>query len=133
MSTTRTTSFRIRSYALSRLDQFTPGTNLQVWLFTILRNLFHTEYRKRRREVEDPEGAMAGLLTVPPKHDAQLDFHDLRSDLAQLPSEQREALLLIGAEGLSYEVAARICGAAVGTIKSWVSRAPASAWPNCSG
>ncbi len=82
--------------ALSRLDQFTPGINLQAWLFTILRNLFHTEYRKRRREVEDPEGAMAGLLTVPPKHDAQLDFHDLHSALAQLPSEQREALLLIG-------------------------------------
>ena len=66
---------------------------------------------------------MAGLLTVPPKHDAQLDFHDLRSALAQLPSEQREALLLIGAEGLSYEVAARICGVALGTIKSRVSRA----------
>ena len=109
--------------ALSNLDKFQPGTSLQAWTFTILRNLFHTEFRKRRREVEDPEGLFAGRLASLPEQGARLDFQDLRAALAQLPSHQREALLLVGAEGLSYEEAARVCGTHLGTIKSRVNRA----------
>ncbi len=109
--------------ALSHIDRFERGTNLHAWLFTILRNLFHSEYRKRRREVEDPDGSYAGRLTVLPDQGARLDFEDFRTALAKLPEDQREALLLVGASGFSYEEAATICGCAVGTIKSRVNRA----------
>ena len=123
-STGRTTSFRIRLLrALSHIDRFERGTNLNAWLFTILRNLFHSEYRKRRREVEDPDGSYAGRLKVQPEQGSRLDFEDFRSALAKLPADQREALLLVGASGFSYEEAANICGCAVGTIKSRVNRA----------
>jgi RNA polymerase sigma-70 factor, ECF subfamily len=108
---------------LSNLDRFTPGTDLQAWLFTILRNHFYTSLRKRRREVEDPEGAMAGLLSTPPEQHGRLDLDDLRLALGRLSVEQREALLLIGAEGMSYEEAAVICGVNIGTIKSRMNRA----------
>ena len=109
--------------ALSHLDRFERGTNLNAWLFTILRNLFHSEYRKRRREVEDPDGSYAGRLKVQPEQGSRLDFEDLRAALDKLPHDQREALLLVGASGFSYEEAAAICGCAVGTIKSRVNRA----------
>jgi RNA polymerase sigma-70 factor (ECF subfamily) len=109
--------------ALSHIDRFERGTNLNAWLFTILRNLFHSEYRKRRREVEDPDGSYAGRLKVQPEQGARLDFEDFRTALSTLPHDQREALLLIGASGFSYEEAAGICGCAVGTIKSRVNRA----------
>lgn len=109
--------------ALANLHRFEPGTNLNAWLFTILRNLFHSEYRKRRREIEDPDGSYAGRLKVQPEQGPHLDLEDFRSALTQLPSDQREALLLVGASGFSYEEAANICGCAVGTIKSRVNRA----------
>ena len=109
--------------ALANVDRFEPGTNLNAWLFTILRNLFHSEYRKRRREVEDADGSYAATLRTAPDQHAHLDFEDLRTALARLPQDQREAVLLVGAQGFSYEDAANICGCAVGTIKSRVSRA----------
>ena len=108
---------------LSTLERYQPGTNMQAWLFTILRNLFHSEYRKRRREVEDADGSYAARLATAPEQNARLDFDDLRLALAKLSPDQREAVLLIGAEGFSYEEAAQICGTAVGTIKSRVNRA----------
>jgi RNA polymerase sigma-70 factor, ECF subfamily len=107
---------------LNKLDTFTPGTDLQAWLFTILRNHFYTSLRKRRREVEDPDGVMAGLLSAPPEQHGHLDLDDLRTALGKLWVEQREVLLLIGAEGMSYEEAAAICGTKIGTIKSRMNR-----------
>ena len=111
--------------ALGHLDQFEPGTNLQAWLFTILRNAFYSRYRRRRREVEDPEGCLAEKLSVPPQQGAHLDLDDMRSALAKLSPEQREAILLVGAEGLTYGQASAVCGVLVGTIKSRVNRARA--------
>jgi RNA polymerase sigma-70 factor (ECF subfamily) len=108
---------------LTYINQFQPGTNIEAWLFTILRNQFHTFYRKRRREVEDPDGGTAARLAVPPEQDGHVDLDDLKSALAQLPIDQREALLLVGPQGFSYEEAAAICGARIGTIKSRVNRA----------
>jgi RNA polymerase sigma-70 factor, ECF subfamily len=108
---------------LAHINQFQPGTNIQAWLFTILRNQFHTGFRKRRREVEDPDGGIAARLAVPPEQDVHLDMEDLKAALAQLPIDQREALLLVGAQGFSYEEAAAICGARIGTIKSRINRA----------
>jgi RNA polymerase sigma-70 factor (ECF subfamily) len=109
--------------ALTNIDRFERGTNLNAWLFTILRNLFHSEYRKRRREVEDADGSYASRLKAQPEQGSRLDFEDFRTALEKLPNDQREALLLVGASGFSYEEAAMICGCAVGTIKSRVNRA----------
>src|SRR5215211_5496929 len=80
--------------ALSHIDRFERGTNLNAWLFTILRNLFHSEYRKR--EVEDVDGAYAARLTTVPDQGAWLDLQDFRAALVKLPADQREALLLVG-------------------------------------
>lgn len=109
--------------ALVNIDSFEPGTNLSAWLFTILRNLFRSEYRKRRREVEDGDGTYAESLKSQPEQEARVEFREFRTALAKLPSDQREALILVGASGFSYEEAAGICGCAVGTIKSRVNRA----------
>jgi RNA polymerase sigma-70 factor (ECF subfamily) len=108
---------------LSHLHQFRRGTNFQGWMFTILRNQFHSNYRKRRREVEDADGAYAAKFAIAPEQGAHLDFGDFRMALKKLSPEQREAILLIGAEGLSYEETAEICNTKVGTIKSRVNRA----------
>ena len=109
--------------ALSHIDSFEPGTNMPAWLFTILRNLFRSEYRKRRREVEDADGRYAETLKSHPEQTGRGEFEEFRTALAKLPSDQREALILVGASGFSYEDAAGICGCAVGTIKSRVNRA----------
>ena len=109
--------------ALSHIDSFEPGTNMPAWLFTILRNLFRSEYRKRRREVEDADGRYAETLKSQPEQTGRVEFEEFRTALAKLPSDQREALILVGASGFSYEDAASICGCAVGTIKSRVNRA----------
>ena len=109
--------------ALTHIDSFEPGTNMPAWLFTILRNLFRSEYRKRRREVEDADGRYAETLISHPEQTGRVEFQEFRAALAKLPSDQREALILVGASGLSYDAAAAICGCAVGTIKSRVNRA----------
>ena len=96
---------------------------MPAWLFTILRNLFRSEYRKRRREVEDADGRYAETLKSHPEQTGRVEFSEFRAALAKLPSDQREALILVGASGFSYEDAATICGCAVGTIKSRVNRA----------
>src|ERR1700680_3043760 len=109
--------------ALAHIDSFEPGTNMPAWLFTILRNLFRSEYRKRRREVEDSDGRYADSLKSHPEQHGRVEFEELRAALDQLPPDQREALILVGASGFSYEEAAAICDCAVGTIKSRVNRA----------
>ena len=109
--------------AWGKLETFVEGTNLTAWLFTILRNNFYSEYRKRRREVADSDGAMVAKLATAPTQNAHMDFLDFRTALQKLPVDQREALILIGAAGLSYEEAAAVCGCAIGTMKSRVHRA----------
>ena len=109
--------------AWDKHESFQPGTNLNAWLFTILRNEFYSQMRKRGREVQDSEGVMTGRLAVHPAQQGMLDLQDFRAALEQLPEDQREAIILIGASGFSYEEAAEICNCAVGTIKSRVSRA----------
>lgn len=109
--------------AWANISHFERGSNLGAWLFTILRHAFYTEHRKRRHEVEDPIGFHAARLKVLPDQDAALTMAELRGALAQLPHRSREALLLVGAEGMTYEEVARVQGVAVGTIKSRVHRA----------
>src|SRR6187402_49137 len=109
--------------AMANIDSFQPGTNMSAWLFTILRNLFRSEYRKRRREVEDTDGSYAESLKSHPEQQGRVEFEEFRTALSKLPPDQREALILVGASGFSYEEAATICECAVGTIKSRVNRA----------
>ena len=109
--------------AIASIHSFQPGTNMAAWMFTILRNLFRSEYRKRRREVEDTDGGYVDGLKSAPEQNSRMEFEEFRRALTQLPPEQREALLLVGASGFSYEEAAAICGTALGTIKSRVHRA----------
>ena len=108
---------------LTHIDRFEAGTNMGAWLTTILRNQFYTLHRKRRRETEDPDGALSAKLAVLPRQGASLDVEDMLDALAKLSPRQREAIVLIGAEGYSYEEAARICNTSIGTIKSRVNRA----------
>lgn len=109
--------------AWAKRSSFQAGTNLAAWLFTIQRNRFHSEHRKRQREVEDADGVLAGQLTAIPDQLDRLHLQDLREALLRLSADQREAILLVGAEGLSYEEAAAVSDCPVGTIKSRVNRA----------
>jgi RNA polymerase sigma-70 factor (ECF subfamily) len=111
--------------AWTNRDKFEDGTNLRAWLFTILRNTYYTSVIRRRREVRDEQGEYAGALRTPATQDWSVAMGALQAALAQLPDEHREALILVGAAGLSYEEAAEICGCALGTIKSRVNRARA--------
>ena len=104
-------------------ERFKIGSNMQAWLITIYRNEFYSLKRKRKREVEDGDGIIAGKLSINPSQDHHLALHDFQEAVSQLAEEQREALLLVGASGFSYEEAAEICGCRAGTIKSRVSRA----------
>jgi len=87
--------------AMANINSFQPGTNMSAWLFTILRNLFRSEYRKRRREVEDTDGSYAESLRSHPEQHSRVEFEEFRVALAKLPSDQREALILVGASGFS--------------------------------
>ncbi len=106
-------------------ESFQEGTNMKAWLYTILRNEFYSQIRKRKREVEDADGVYSSKVAVHAEQDGHLDMADLRIALAKLPEDQREAIILVGASGFSYEEAAEICSVAVGTIKSRVNRARA--------
>lgn len=111
--------------ALGAHDRFEAGSNLTAWLFTILRNQYYTAYRKRRREVEDPDGShMARLVTAPPQ-EAWLEWADFLRAFQKLNANQREALILFVAEGLSLEEVAAVMGVALGTAKSRIIRARA--------
>jgi RNA polymerase sigma-70 factor (ECF subfamily) len=109
--------------AWANFDKFEPGTSMRAWLFTILRNFYFSSRRKGAREVQDSDGFYAQRVAVPGNQESHLDMQDFRKALALLPPEQREALILVGASGLSYDEAAGVCEVEIGTIKSRVSRA----------
>ena len=109
--------------AWAKQDSYRMGTNIKAWLFTILRNEFYSQMRKRGREVQDTDGAFTERMSVHPSQYGVLDMADFKKALDTLPPDQREAIILIGASGFSYEEAAEICKCAVGTMKSRVSRA----------
>ena len=109
--------------AWDKQASFQPGTNLRAWLFTILRNEFYSQMRKRGREIQDSDGLFTERMSVHPAQYGALDLQDFRAALDKLPADQREAIILVGASGFAYEEAAEICGCAIGTIKSRVNRA----------
>ena len=112
--------------AWNNVGSFQEGSNLRAWLFTILRNTFFSDLRKKSREVEDIDGAMAEKLSVLPSQNSHMDLLDFRHAFDELSDDQKEVLVLVGAEGFSYEEAAEICDCAVGTVKSRVNRSRAA-------
>ena len=109
--------------AWANFHSFQEGTNLRAWLFTILRNEFYSQMRKKGREVEDADGQIAERQAVLGNQESHIELEELKTALTKLPDDQREAIVLVGASGMAYEEAAAICGVAVGTMKSRVSRA----------
>ncbi len=108
--------------ALANIGQFAPGTNMRAWLCTIQRNTFYTNYHKRAREpllmVEELPGVYSKA-----SQEWSVKLREVDEALLKLPIDQREAVILVGGAGLSYEEAADVCDCALGTIKSRVSRA----------
>lgn len=107
-------------------ERFEPGTSMRAWTFVILRNAYLTEMRRNRFRGEYDETVAERILTQPAGQEGPVHLSDMHRALLTLPPERREALLLVGAGGFSYEEAASICGCAVGTIKSRVGRARAT-------
>lgn len=110
----------VRAWAAHRT--FDPSTNIRAWTFTILRNAHYSRWHKTKREIAwDPD--LDHRLSSPAAQEAGIAFADLHRALQSLPVTQREALILVGAAGWTYEEAAAICACQPGTIKSRVSRA----------
>ncbi|KQW71512.1 hypothetical protein ASE17_01025 [Phenylobacterium sp. Root77] len=104
-------------------DAYQPGTNLKAWLYKILRNVFYSGHARRQLVVQDVDGRLTAQLACTPSQEWQVQFGDLLRSLDRLTPNTRDALLLVVIAGLSYEEAAEVCGCAVGTLKSRVSRA----------
>lgn len=104
-------------------ETFIPGTNMRAWLLTILRNVFFATLRRTRNELEPRTAEIGDDVPVPADQDAALALRDFRRALARLPAEQREALMLVGANGYSYREAAEVVKCQPGTMKSRVCRA----------
>ena len=109
--------------ALAALNQFQPGTNLKAWLFTILRNQFYEQSRRRKREAHALQSRFDEAEASPPQQLARAEITDLQQLIWRLPPLQREALILVGVQELSHEEAAAVCNVPVGTMKARLSRA----------
>ncbi|WP_418292047.1 NepR family anti-sigma factor [Methylobacterium durans] len=103
--------------------RYRPGSNFKAWAFTILRNQFYTERRRTKREVEDVDGAAAGRLIALSDQVDRVALQELWARIRRLPVPQQEALILVAAQGMTYEEASAVLGCQVGTVKSRVSRA----------
>ena len=108
--------------ALPALTRFTPGTSLKAWLFTIERNAFYEQSRRRRTELAALERHESGHGAVGATQEAHADIADLQRVLWTLSPALREALVLVGAQGMTAEEAAAICGVPVNTMKARVAR-----------
>lgn len=108
--------------ALAAANQFQRGTNFKAWMFTILRNQNITTFRRQRMVLTPIDEVEVHLA---PQQEDALVMDDLDEAVRALSPLRREALILVVVHGLSYEEAARVCGCAVGTIKSRVARARA--------
>ena len=113
----------IKSWAAR--ERFTAGTNMRAWTFAILRNHYLSELRRSRRQADYDPAAAENILIVAADQEEGLHLSDMEDALQKLSPERREALLLVGAGGFTYEEAADIGACAIGTMKSRVARARA--------
>jgi RNA polymerase sigma-70 factor (ECF subfamily) len=111
------------SRALVKEQFWQPGTNLRAWLFTIIHNQNVNNVRLAVREsrMVDME-QLSPTLAATTDPTASRQMFELERALAQLPLEQRQVILLVGLEGMSYEDAAGILSVPVGTVRSRLSR-----------
>ncbi len=105
---------------------YQAGTNMKAWVFTILRNQFLSAKRRAWRSTPLEHGVAENTLVANDDPSSSEELLDVRNAMQLLPHDQREALILAGPAGLSYDETALICGCAVGTVKSRVSRARAA-------
>jgi RNA polymerase sigma-70 factor, ECF subfamily len=111
--------------AWNSLGDFQEGTNFKAWLFTILRNNFYNGLRKLKHQTEYAKSMDNSHFIEPASQEKKLEFEDVIRGLGVLPPDQREALILVTVENMSYEEVATICGCPIGTVKSRVNRARA--------
>ncbi len=109
--------------AIVNIESFEPGTNITAWLITILRNLFFSQYRKQRLDLNYRQNHVSEPRKIHPEQYGKLELQELYGALLKLPKDQRDALMLVGASGFTCDEAAAACGCAVGTVKSRVHRA----------
>lgn len=109
--------------AWSARTQFTMGTNFKAWVFTILRNRFLDQRRRDREIRERLDDIPDEKRVVSPSQEIVVQFDDMARAFWRLSPHHREILMLVGANGLSYEEAAVVIGCAIGTVRSRLSRA----------
>ena len=109
--------------AWKRFRLWRRGTNLRAWLFAIMHNVFLNQVKaSQSRQNRAIDSAKVNLPVTPPPQDERLDLRDLNRALRKLSAEQREVILLIGLEQMSYDEAAKVLGVPVGTVMSRLSR-----------
>ena len=108
--------------ALQAEAQFTPGTNLRAWLYSIMHNQLRSLARRWRFVGELPPEEIERRLVTPGHHSARLEAEEFKRAFAKLSPMHREALILAGIHGMSYPQIAEVCGCEVGTVKSRISR-----------
>lgn len=104
------------------LDSFRPGTSLKSWLFTIMRNTYYTQYRKRVRESPGASECVSLQLTTAAEQEWSVAESEVKAALSRLSDDQQQILVMVAAFGFSYEEAACVMDLAIGTIKSRLSR-----------
>jgi RNA polymerase sigma-70 factor (ECF subfamily) len=108
---------------IANINRFQPGTNMKSWLFTIMRNTFYTRVKKANREGPGLLDCASSRPAIAPSQEWSLHSQEMAHAIEALPDDQRQVIVLIGVLGTSYDEAASICGCAIGTIKSRLSRA----------
>lgn len=109
--------------AWANRESFARGTNMRAWLYRILRNTYFNHLRQRRREVPDPDGALTAAMRVPAAQTGKIELREVTEAMQDLSPAQREAMILIGAQGLSYKQVAQLQRVNIGTVKSRLARA----------
>jgi RNA polymerase sigma-70 factor (ECF subfamily) len=107
--------------AINKRHLWRPGSDLRAWLFAIMHNVFVNQLRSRQAHPEDALDDDA-LPAVAPTDGARLEIRDLQTALAMLPPEQREVVLLVGLEQLTYAEVAGALAIPIGTVMSRLFR-----------
>lgn len=109
--------------ALAKQHLWEEGTNLRAWLFTLMHNQHVNDVRRSSRDGGNIDvNEMASVLVANTDPTGSRQLRELERALGLLPLEQREAILLVGLEGMRYDEAAAVAGVPIGTVRSRLSR-----------